>query len=101
MVALVVISLIVISLILAIFIFIVVKTLDDDGTLIGIYFCVVIAILTFLGIVLLPYKFKEYSCEKKAVAQGLEYKFGWFEGCLVKEPSEKNFIDYDRYRIMK
>lgn len=90
-----------ISFILAIFIFIIVHTLDDDGTLTIIYFCVVIAILTFLGIVLLPYKFNEYSCEKKAVAQGLEYKFGWFEGCLVKEPSEKNFIDYDRYRVMK
>ena len=94
-------ALVTISLILAIFIFIVVHTLDDDGTLTIIYFCVVFAIVSCLGIVFLPYKLNEYSCEKKAVAQGLEYRFGWFEGCLVKEPSEKNFVDYDRYRIMK
>lgn len=94
-------ALVTISLILAIFIFIVVHTLDDDGTLTTIYFCVVIGILSFLAIFFIPYKFNEYGCEKKAVAQGLEYKYGLFEGCLVKEPSEKNFIDYDRYRIMK
>lgn len=90
-----------ISFILTIFGFIVVHTLDDDGTLMIIYLCVIFAFMFILGIVYLPYKWNEYSCEKKAVAQGLEYKFGWFEGCLVKEPSEKNFIDYDRYRIMK
>ena len=90
-----------ISFILAIFIFIAVRTLDDDGTLTIIYFCVVAAIVSLIGIFYLPYKMNEYGCEKKAVAQGLEYKYGWFEGCLVKEPSEKNFIDYDRYRVMK
>lgn len=92
---------VVICLILAIFIFIVVHTLDDDGTLTIIYFCVVAAIVSLIGIFYLPYKMNEYGCEKKAVAQGLEYKYGWFEGCLVKQPSEKNFIDYDRYRVMK
>lgn len=90
-----------ISFILAIFIFLAVRTLDDDGTLTIIYFCVVSGIMFALAIIFIPYKFNEYGCEKKAVAQGLEYKFGFFEGCLVKEPSEKNFIDYDRYRIMK
>lgn len=91
----------VICLILAIFIFIIVHTLDDDGTLTTIYFCVVGAIVSLIGIFYLPYKMNEYVCEEKAVAQGLEYKYGLFEGCLVKEPSEKNFIDYDRYRVMK
>lgn len=90
-----------ISFILAIFIFIAVRTLDDDGTLTIIYFCVIVGILSLLAIVFLPYKLNEYGCEKKAVAQGLEYKYGFFEGCLVKEPSEKNFVDYDRYRVMK
>ena len=90
-----------ISFILAIFIFIVVRTLDDDGTLTIIYFSVVSVIMFSLAIIFIPYKLNEYGCEKKAVAQGLEYKYGFFEGCLVKEPSEKNFIDYDRYRIMK
>jgi hypothetical protein len=92
---------IVICLILLIFIFIAVRTMDDDGILTIIYFCVVFGIISLIGIFYLPYKINEYGCEKKAVAQGLEYKFGLFEGCLVKEPSEKNFIDYDRYRIMK
>jgi hypothetical protein len=90
-----------ISFILAIFIFIIVRTLDDDGTLTTIYFCVVFSILFLLAIFFIPYKWNEYGCEKKSVAQGLEYRYGWFEGCLVKEPSEKNFIDYDRYRVMK
>lgn len=90
-----------ISFILAIFIFLVVRTLDDDGELTIIYFCVVIGIMFALAIFFLPYKLNEYVCEKKAGAQGLEYKYGFFEGCLVKEPSEKNFIDYDRYRVMK
>ena len=90
-----------ISFILTIFGFLVVHTLDDDGTLTIIYFCVVFAIVSLIGIVYLPYKWNEYGCEKKAVAQGLDYRYGWFEGCLVKEPSEKNFIDYDRYRVMK
>lgn len=90
-----------ISFILAIFIFIAVRTLDYDGTLTIIYFCVIVVILSLLAIVFLPYKLNEYGCEKKAVAQGLEYKYGFFEGCLVKEPSEKNFVDYDRYRVMK
>ena len=92
---------IVICLILLIFIFIAVRTMDDDGTLTIIYFCVVFGIISLIGIFYLPYKMNEYGCEKKAVAQGLEYKYGLFEGCLVKEPSEKNFIDYDRYRVMK
>lgn len=92
---------IVICLILLIFIFIAVRTMDENGTLTIIYFCVVFGIISLIGIFYLPYKMNEYGCEKKAVAQGLEYKFGWFEGCLVKEPSEKNFIDYDIYRVMK
>lgn len=92
---------VVICLILAIFIFIVVHTLDDDGTLTIIYFCLLVGIMSLIGIFYLPYKWNEYGCEKKAVAQGLEYRYGWLEGCLVKEPSEKNFIDYDRYRVMK
>lgn len=86
---------------IAMFGFIILRTLDDDGELTLIYSMVWAAILVSFGLVYGGYKIKEYSCEKKAVAQGLEYKFGWFEGCLVKEPSEKNFIDYDRYRIMK
>ena len=94
-------ALVTFTIIFAIFIFIIVHTLDDDGTLTAIYFLVIIAIVSLLGIFFIPYKLNEYSCEKKAVAQGLEYRFGWFEGCLVKEPSEKNFVDYDRYRIMK
>jgi hypothetical protein len=86
---------------LVIFGFIIVHTLDDDGEITILYFCLIIAIVLFIGIVYIPYRLNEYGCEKKAVAQGLEYKYGWFEGCLVKEPSEKNFIDYDRYRVMK
>lgn len=86
---------------IAMFGFIILRTLDDDGELTLIYSLVWAAILISFGLVYGVYKMNEYSCEKKAVAQGLEYKFGWFEGCLVKEPSEKNFIDYDRYRVMK
>lgn len=86
---------------IAIFGFIIVRTLDDDGELSLLYGLVFGVVLFCFGLVYGCYKMNEYSCEKKAVAQGLEYRFGWFEGCLVKEPSEKNFVDYDRYRIMK
>jgi hypothetical protein len=86
---------------IAIFGFIIVRTLDDDGELTLLYGIILGVILFCFGFVYWDYKMNEYSCEKKAVAQGLEYKYGWFEGCLVKEPSEKNFIDYDRYRVMK
>lgn len=86
---------------IAIFGLIIVRTLDDDGELTMLYGIVLGVILFCFGLVYGCYKMNEYSCEKKAVAQGLEYRFGWFEGCLVKEPSEKNFVDYERYRVMK
>lgn len=73
---------------------------DDSGDLKTIYFC----FITLFGVIAISlfgsYKGNEYSCEKKATAQGLEYKYGWWEGCLVKE-SDGNYIDYDRYRVLK
>lgn len=73
---------------------------DESGDLRFLYLCIVALVGIFVGTFYFSYKSDEYSCEKKATAQGLEYKYGWWEGCLVKE-RDGNYIDYDRYRVMK
>ena len=79
--------------------FVVIKTFDDSGDLETIYFC----FITLFGVIAISlfvsYKGNEYYCEKKATTQGLEYRYGW-EGCFVKE-REGNYIDYDKYRVLK
>lgn len=92
--------LVIIALFLVIMGYVIVSMFDDWGDLKIIYLCCIalvgaIAVSLFLG-----YKSNEYSCEKKATAQGLEYKYGWWTGCLVKE-RDGNYIDYDRYRVVK
>ena len=79
---------------------VIVKMFDDCGELIAIYWLVVALIAIIVGSLWWTYKANEISCEKKATAQGLEYRFGWWEGCLVKE-RDGNYIDYDRYRVLK
>lgn len=73
---------------------------DECGDLRFLYLCLVAFVGILVGAFYLIYKSGEYSCEKKATAQGLEYRYGLWEGCLVKE-SDGNYIDYDRYRVFK
>lgn len=76
--------------------FVIVKKFDYDGNLTLIYLIVVVCFGAFTALFLS----KEYSCERKATAQGLEYKYGIWEGCLVKE-RDGNYIDYEKYRVVK
>lgn len=92
--------LVIIALFLVIMGYVIVSMFDEWGDLKAIYWLVVALIAIIVGSLWWTYKANEISCEKKATAQGLEYRFGWWEGCLVKE-RDGNFIDYDRYRVLK
>lgn len=80
--------------------YVVIGMFDECGDLGFLYLCLVAFVGILVGTFYLGYKSDEYSCEKKATAQGLEYRYGLWEGCLVKE-RDGNYIDYDRYRVMK
>lgn len=82
-----------------ILVYIAIGKFDDYGDLRFLYLCIVAFVVFILGTFYLSYKSNEYYCEKKATAQGLEYRYGW-EGCFVKE-REGNYIDYDKYRVVK
>lgn len=92
--------LVIIALFLVIIGYVIVSMFDEWGDLKAIYWIVVALIAIIVGSLWWTYKANEISCEKKATAQGLEYRFGWWEGCLVKE-RDGNYIDYDRYRVVK
>lgn len=92
--------LVIIAIFLVVMGHVIVKMFDDWGDLIAIYWIVVALIAIIVGSLWWTYKANEIYCEKKATAQGLEYRFGWWEGCLVKE-RDGNYIDYDRYRVLK
>lgn len=92
--------LVIIALFLVIMGYVIVSMFDEFGDLKAFY-CLVVSLIAIIGGSLLwAYKANEISCEKKATAQGLEYRYGWWEGCLVKE-RDGNYIDYDRYRVVK
>lgn len=80
--------------------YVIISMFDEYGDLITLY----LGIIALVGVIVFSlfgaYKANEISCEKKAMAQGLEYRYGWWEGCLVKE-RDGNYIDYDRYRVVK
>lgn len=80
--------------------YVVIAMFDECGDLKILYLCLIAFVCIILGAFYFGYKSNEYSCEKKATAQGLEYRYGWWEGCLVKE-RDGNYIDYDRYRVLK
>lgn len=48
----------------------------------------------------LAYYMSKIECKEKAEKQELMYDFGFFQGCMVKQPNGK-WLDYDRYRIME
>lgn len=80
--------------------YVVIKMFDDYGDLTAIYLLVVASVCVFVFCLCLGYSINEYSCEKKATAQSLEYKYDLWTGCLVKE-RDGNYIDYDKYRVVK
>ena len=91
---------VIIALFLVVMGYVIIEMFDDNYDLKAVYWIAVVLIAIIVGSLFWSYKAKEYSCEKKATAQGLEYRYGWWEGCLVKE-RDGNYIDYDRYRVLK
>lgn len=91
---------VIIALFLVVIGYVIVEMFDDYGDLKALYLIAVGLIAIIVGSLFWSYKAVEISCEKKATAQGLEYRFGWWEGCLVKE-RDGNYIDYDKYRVLK
>ena len=80
--------------------YIVICNFDENGLLKTIYLCCLAIVGFVAGMMYCLYRVNGISCEKKATAQGLEYRYGIWEGCLVKE-RDGNYIDYDRYRVLK
>ena len=73
-----------------------------DGSIFGLFACIGIAVLICIlvgGLLLGPvYVIKSYECEAKAKRLGLEYDFGAFQGCFVKDGD--HWVDYNRYRVI-
>lgn len=62
--------------------------------------CFVIVAVIFTSFFSLAYYTSKIECKEKAEKQELVYDFGFFQGCMVKQPNGK-WIDYDKYRIME
>lgn len=92
--------LVIIALFLVVMGYIIISMFDEYGDYITIYLCLIALVCVIVFSLFGAYKADEISCEKKATAQGLEYRYGLWEGCLVKE-RDGNYIDYDRYRVVK
>ena len=61
----------------------------------GLLFVVIVVFVVLaLG---LWYPVAKCECSSKAEKLGVEYSFGFFEGCFMKKDGE--WIDYDRYFV--
>lgn len=59
----------------------------------------ILVIAFVVGIVTVPaYVFASNQCSSKAAVLNADYKFGFYEGCFIKEDGK--WVDYDRYRII-
>jgi hypothetical protein len=67
----------------------------DDHPVMGAFLIVVL-----IGcLVCVPAYLANYAtCSAKAEVMGTDYKFGFYEGCFIKEDGK--WVDYDRYRII-
>ena len=61
---------------------------------------VVVLAVIFTPLFSLAYYMSKIECKEKAEKQELVYDFGFFQGCMIKQPNGK-WIDYDKYRIME
>jgi len=59
----------------------------------------ILAVALFVCITVVPgYFFNYNTCRSKAAVLNTDYKFGFYEGCFIKEDGK--WVDYDRYRII-
>lgn len=57
-----------------------------------------LALSLIVTVVTVPsYYAMDYSCSKKAEMLGTEYKFGYWEGCWVKQP-DNTWVEYNTIR---
>lgn len=73
-----------------------------DDSIIGLFVCIGIAvgICLLIGVILaVPVNLMaSHACESKAHKLGLEYDYGMFQGCFVKQGNQ--WIDYNNYRVI-
>ena len=68
----------------------------------GIYPGIMISLIVLTmaaGIYSLAYLISSKTCEAKAEKLGVEYTFGAFEGCFIKEGGR--WVDYDKTRSVR
>ena len=68
----------------------------------GLFFCmgmgVIACVLVGLVIFWPAYLAGRHTCAAKAERLGLEYSFGVFQGCFVKDGDR--WVDYENYRVI-
>ena len=73
-----------------------------DDSIFGLFACIGIAVLVCIlvgGLLLGPvYLLSSKSCASKAARLGLEYDYGVFQGCFVRDGD--HWVDYNRYRVI-
>lgn len=74
----------------------------DDSFLGFLFGCIGIGVLVFIlvgALIFGPlYWASSKSCAAKAERLGLEYDFGLFQGCFVRDGD--HWLDYNRYRVI-
>lgn len=73
-----------------------------DDSILGLFACIGIAVLVCIlvgGLLFGPvYWASSKSCAAKAERLGVEYDFGAFQGCFVRDGDI--WVDYNRYRVI-
>lgn len=73
-----------------------------DDSILGLFACIGVAMLICIlvgGLLFGPvYLISSKSCSAKAERLGLEYDFGAFQGCFVRDGD--HWVDYNRYRVI-
>lgn len=94
--------------IVGIFVFVIVVTgfltwvfwnLDFDGAFI-VALCVLAVELAVAGVVGPSYLVCDYTCSQVAEKMGVEYDYGFFTGCFVKDENGR-WYNYNQQRIVK
>lgn len=71
----------------------------EEHPIIASILVIAIVVAIFVGITVVPGYFLNYNtCRSKAAVLNTDYKFGFYEGCFIKEDGK--WVDYDRYRIV-
>jgi hypothetical protein len=68
----------------------------------GVLFACLLTAVVVVSLVAVPwYAFESYTCGEVAKKQGLEYDYGFFTHCMVREPGETRWYPMNQQRINK